>query len=180
MNETNGTHGWLAVLEVDRSAILSILDRVRTMVLDWALKMEQAGITGTEFSFDAADKAKAQGATTTINIGAIGSFAGNLGAGHVTGDVTLQEINLELLRELVAQLKSHLTELIRAGADGASLNARLGELEAELRKPRPATSKLRGFLVDIRNAVAGAAGNLMATGAIAIVNQILGTGVPSG
>ena len=94
LNDSNNTVGYLAVLDVDRSAIVSILDRVRTLVLDWALKMEQAGVLGTEFSFDAADRAKAQGATTTINIGTIGSFAGNLGAGNVAGDVTLRGTDL--------------------------------------------------------------------------------------
>lgn len=51
-------------------------------------------------------------------------------------------------------------------------------IEAEMRKPAPAPSILRGLLVDVRNAVAGATGNLMATGAIALINEILATGVP--
>jgi hypothetical protein len=38
---------------------------------------------------------------------------------------------------------------------------------------------LRGLLVDVRSAISGAAGNLVATGAIALINQLLGTGVPS-
>jgi AbiTii len=179
MNESNGTVGWSMVLEVDRSAIVSIVDRVRTSVLDWALKMEQAGVLGTEFSFDAVDKAKAQGATTTINIGTIGSFAGNLGAGNVAGDVTVRGPDLKLVRDLTDQLKAHADELIAAGADGSTLRARLDQLEAELRKPTPTTSVLRGLLVDVRNAIAGAAGNLMATGATALIHQILGTGVPT-
>jgi hypothetical protein len=52
--------------------------------------MEQVGAMGTEFSFDAAEGERAQGATTTINVGTIGSFAGNLGAGNIAGDVTVQ------------------------------------------------------------------------------------------
>jgi hypothetical protein len=51
-------------------------------------------------------------------------------------------------------------------------------LEEEMRKPAPAASVLRGLLVDVRNAVAGATGNLMATGAMALINQMLATGVP--
>lgn len=179
LNKSNDTHGWIAALEVDRSAIIPILDRVRTLVLDWALKLEQAGVIGSEFNFDAADKAKAQGATTTINIGTISSFAGNLGAGNVSGDVSLRALDLSLIQSLTKQLKAHADELTEAGADGVALKARLDELEAELIKPGPVTATLRGLLVDIRNIVVGAAGNLMATGATALINQVLSTGVPA-
>jgi AbiTii len=179
LNETNGTHGWSAALEVDKSAIVSILDRVRTLVLDWALKMEQAGVLGTEFSFDADDKQKAQGATTMINIGTIGSFAGNLGTENAAGDITVKDLNTNVLGDLASQLKAHVDELIEAGADGPTLKARLDQIEQELKKPAPTSSVLRGLLVDIRSAIAGAAGNLMATGAIALINQTLGTGVPT-
>jgi hypothetical protein len=119
-------------LEVDRSAIVSILDRVRTLVLDWALKMEQAGVLGTEFSFDAADIKKAQGATTMITIGTIGSFAGNLGAGNVAGDITVKDLNTNIVGDLAAQLQARLDELAAAGADGATLKARLDQIEDEL------------------------------------------------
>lgn len=179
LNESNGTHGWSAALEVDKSAIVSILDRVRTLVLDWALKMEQAGVLGNEFSFDADDKRKAQGATTMINIGTIGSFAGNLGTENTAGNIAVTDLNTNVVIDLAAQLKAHTNELIEAGADGPTLKARLDQIEQELKKPAPASSVLRGLLVDVRSAIAGAAGNLMATGAVALINQILGTGVPT-
>jgi hypothetical protein len=179
LNDNNDTVGYLAALDVDRSAIISILDRVRNLVLDWALKMEQAGISGTEFSFNAADRAKAQGATTMINIGTIGSFAGNLGVGNTGGDVTVRGLEIKLVGDLAAQLKAHIDELTAAGADGPTISRRLDRLEAELAKPIPTTSVLRGLLVDVRSAISGAAGNLVATGAIALINQLLGTGVPS-
>jgi hypothetical protein len=179
LNEANGTREWSAALEVDKSAIVSILDRVRTLVLDWALKMEQAGVVGTEFNFDAADKKKARGVTTTINIGNIGSFAGNLGTENTAGDITVNSLNTELVGDLAVQLKAQTNELIVAGADGAILKTRLDQIEEELKKPAPVPSVLRGLLVDVRSAIAGAAGNLVATGAIALINQIIGSGVPA-
>jgi hypothetical protein len=175
INRQNNMVGVTVVLEVDRSAFVAILDRVRTLVLDWALEMEKAGVRGTEFSFDAADRAKAQQATN-IYIGSIGTFAGNLGVGNTAGNVTLGQADLERVRDLVDQLKANADGLIAAGADGSTLRARLDQLELELKKPTPV---LRGLLVDVRNAVAGAAGNLMASGAMNLINQILGTGVPA-
>jgi hypothetical protein len=176
LNKSNGTVGWLAGLEISRSALVSILDRVRTLILDWALKMEQAGVVGTEFDFNMTEKSKAQG--VTINIGTIGAFAGNLGVGNVAGNVTLRELNLKLIKDVMRQLKPHVDDLTTAGADGSTLRVKLDQLGKELKKSEPSTSVLRGLLTDVRNAIAGAAGNLMATGATALINQILGTGVP--
>jgi hypothetical protein len=178
LNRTNQTRGWLAGLEISRSALAAILDRVRTLILDWALKMEQAGVLGTEFDFNVTEKAKAQGATTTINIGNIGAFAGNLGSGNVAGDVTLRDLDLSRVGEVARQLQPHVDDLAAAGADGFALMAKLDELTIELKRPAPATPVLRGLLVDVRNAIAGAAGSLIAAGATALINQILGTGVP--
>jgi hypothetical protein len=59
------------------------------------------------------------------------------------------------------------------------LKARLDEIDAELKKPTPVVSVLRGLLVDVRNTISGAAGSLIATGAVALINQVLGTGVPT-
>jgi hypothetical protein len=178
INRQNNMVGVTVVLEVDRSAFVAILDRVRTLVLDWALEMEKAGVRGTEFSFDAADRTKAQQATS-IYIGSIGTFAGNLGVGNTAGDVTLVQADLERVRDLADQLRAHVDELSAAGADGSTLRARLDELELELKKSTPPTSVLRGLLVDVRNALAGAAGNLMASGAMTLINKILATGVPA-
>ena len=102
-----------------------------------------------------------------------------MAVGNTAGDVTLGEVDLERVRGLVDQVRAHVDELSAAGADGSTLRARLDQLELELKKSTPATSVLRGLLVDVRNAVAGAAGNLMASGTLTLINQILGTGVPS-
>jgi hypothetical protein len=179
LNKLNGTHGWPARLDADRSHIVAILDHVRNQILDWALAMEKAGVLGSEINFDKTEKEKAHGATTTINIGTIGAFAGNLGSANVSGNVSLSDVDTKLVHGLTTQLRAHIAELTEAGADGPTLKARLDEIDSEIRKPSPVASVLRGLLVDVRNAISGAAGNLMAAGAVALINQVLGTGVPT-
>jgi hypothetical protein len=66
-----------------------ILDRVRTLVLDWALNLEKTGIMGTEDNFDRAEKERAQATATTRNIGDIGSLVGNLGHGKLREELGL-------------------------------------------------------------------------------------------
>lgn len=80
------------------------------MVLDWALNMEKAGVHGSDFSFNANEVRAAQAATTTINIGTIGSFAGNLGAGNTAGNVTASDINVSSVQTLMDQIRGRIEE----------------------------------------------------------------------
>jgi hypothetical protein len=169
----NGVKGWNYALEIPSSELSRILDRVRTLVLDWALALERAGIMGSEANFN--EKEKAHAATMTINIGTIGNFAGNLGQGNVGGNAS---VKLDQAEQIVGQIKPHLGTLIEAGAD-AKLLDRMAELEEALKKPHADESHVRGLLTDVRNALSGAVGNLVASGAISALNILLGTGVPA-
>ena len=177
LNEMNGIRGWTCALQVGRNQIAGILDRVRTAVLDWALELEKAGIMGGDISFDNEEKKKAQAAAVNIHIGSIGSFAGNLGVGNVSGNAEIRGADLG---PILDQLKPALEQLAAAGANDSNLRARIGALEVEIAKPRPDQSAVRGLVTDLRNALAGAAGNLIASGAISALNLLLGTGVPGG
>jgi len=166
-------------LHIDRGSLVKIVDRVRTLVLDWALDLERAGIFGNEFTFTPAEKRKAQEASVAINIGNIGSFAGNLGAGNSSGDITASDIQVDQVRKLAEETRQHVEALVANGADHEALGRSLSAIEKEVDQPSPDRGALRGYLTDLRNAVSGAAGNLIASGVLTTINQILGTGVPS-
>jgi AbiTii len=177
LNKQNGVRGWNYCLEVSPSELGRILDRVRTLILEWALELEKAGIVGTEDNFGPVEKQKAQAASTTINIGHIGSFVGNLGQGNASGDIDASGTNIDQLLSIVSQLRAHQTELLQAGADASRLEEKLSELEKAIANGKHGL--IRGLLTDVRNAISGATGNLIATGAINVLNGMLGTGVPS-
>jgi hypothetical protein len=132
LDSTNGVRGWNYCLRVSPSELERILDRVRTLVLDWALNLEKTGIMGSEDNFDRAEKQKAQAAGTTINIGHIGSLVGNLGHGNVSGSITVTGLKTEQIVSIIPQLRAHQAELVAAGADGATLDDRLNALEKAL------------------------------------------------
>jgi len=121
---------------------------------------------------------RAKGAAP-INIGHIGSFVGNLGHGNISGSITVSNLKTEQIGSIIPQLRAHRAELVAAGADGDTLDERLSALEKALGTPQPDHGLLRGLLTDVRNCLSGAAGSLVATGAINVLNMMLGTGVPS-
>lgn len=56
-------------LHVPRNAYAAVLDRVRTLVLEWALELEQRGIMGEGLSFN--DDERRRAAAAPINIGSV-------------------------------------------------------------------------------------------------------------
>ncbi|PSM15936.1 hypothetical protein [Nitratireductor sp. StC3] len=157
------------VLQISRGHIVSILDTVRNMVLDWAIEMEKKGVLGHGMSFDAGETKMAQAAMQTINIGQIGSMVGNLGTGNSTGDITVSQASVSRVSETVAKIKQSVPQLVEEGADGAKLGKVIEHLEAELATQQPKPSRLKGLLEDARSALAGAAGNLTSEGALAMI-----------
>jgi len=178
LDEQNEVENGHYALHIDRSQIAAILDAVRNLVLDWAIELERAGVMGSEFSFNPEEKRKAQ-EVPTISIGMIGSFAGNLGTGNTSGDITASNINIDQVKRLVEQTRQHAKELIESGADHDALERNLNAIEEETAKAAPDQSILRGLLTDLRNTASGAAGNIIASGILTTINHIFGTGVPS-
>lgn len=155
--------------------VTAVVERVRNTILDWALEMERSGITGSGLSFSDSEKTAAQKAVTTITIGAIGSFAGNLGSGNTSRDIHLDQSERQPIFQFTERVRKELPTLIAEGADEAKLVGALNELDSELQSSEPRRSKLRSLLGDARMALVGAAGSLAAEGAMALIDAALQT-----
>jgi hypothetical protein len=162
--------------EVATANAAGILDAVRTAVLNWAIEMERAGVHGEGLSFSPVEQEKAQTATHVFNIGSIGTMVGNLGVGISSGDITSAPLNVEKIRNLVAQINSQTEHLANEGVEATALISVLERIETHLAKLNE--SLLRKALGELKSILTDAAGGLVSTGALALLNQILGTGVP--
>jgi hypothetical protein len=159
--------------EVPIPAIVSLCDTIRNRVLSFALELE--GVLDR-----AGDNPSAVPAgtvtqhVTTIIYGGTNVVASAPDARiNVGGDINLQQAG-----SIIEQIRKHQGELVRAGIDADALENRLSVVEQELASNKPDSGKLRSLLGDVRNALSGAAGNLIASGAITGLNALLGTGVP--
>lgn len=174
LNDQNDSPWATYALFVDRSQIVGILDKVRTLVLEWAIELERAGITGTEFSFRQDEKVKAQEQAVNITIGTIGQFTGNLGTGNTSGAITASDLNLTQVREFVDQVRNHAEDLERAGVPRETFEQSLIEIQEELAKQAPDQGRMRSLIADVRNAMSGATGNLIASGVLTLAGKLLG------
>lgn len=161
-------------LHVDRTQLVGVIDAVRNLVLDWATELDKAGVRGEGFSFSAGEKEKAQYSHATIQIGSIGTMTGNLGIGNTTGDIISSNIDYGETAKLAEQVERYLPALETDGLDTEQIQARLDALKHEIAAPEGDTSGLRSALVDLRNALSGAGGSLLASGIIEGISKLLG------
>lgn len=174
INRIMGARFGTMSVHISPSQIHGLLDAVRNLVLDWALKLEKAGIHGSGISFNSQEKQLAKESSTTINIGSIQSMVGNLGSHNTSGDISASAVSGQQLNDLLSQLKPHLSEIKKAGADGTKLDTAFSELSAQSTAKEPKQTVIRGALTDMRNALSGAAGSLIASGAMSVITKLLG------
>lgn len=158
---------------IGRGAIVGIIDKVRNMILDWAIELEKSGVRGEGMSFKPEEKIAAQG-NPAITIGAVGNFVGVIGNHNNVRDIIGGSINILQVKDLARQLRLNHDTLVAAGADGNTLSSAVDGLILEAEKIEPNVGRLRSLLTDARSALAGAAGNLMASGALTLINTLLG------
>jgi hypothetical protein len=161
-------------IHLSTSQVHGLLDAVRNLVLEWALKLDRAGVRGDGFSFNKEERRVAESSATTFNIGSIGSMIGNLGSHISSGAVSTSGITANQLQGLAEQLSLHVEALKAAGADAELLDKSLSVISKQSMSNNPQQPEIRNALADLRNALSGAAGNLIASGAIALIARMLG------
>ncbi len=175
IDEYNGTNWGHYALFISRSNLAEILQHVRGMVLDWALGLEKAGVIGSEFSFTKEEQERAM----AINITNHGAMFGAFGSGNTVGDIRVDKLDINAAADVLKQTRDLLPTLVEAGLDEEALKAVLDRADAALATGDSGVSTLWTALAELRAIATNALGSLVATGVVAALNKILGTGVPT-
>lgn len=100
------------------------------------------------------------------------NITGNVGAGNTSGPIS-STVDNRGLSACLSELRKYESELVQLSGL-TDLPARLSDAENELAKPSPDQERVTGLMTDIRNALSGAAGNMLASGASALIQRALG------
>jgi hypothetical protein len=161
------------ILKLERTAVIRVIDAVRNLVLNWSLEMEKAGVLGDGMMFNMQEKQKAHPAGQQFiihNVGVLGDISGQ--ATVTNNQNSSVSLDLGEVRDVVAQLNNLMTFLPVTIKE--SLIPVLDELGSRLQERTPATGRIRHLLQSAKTICEGATGNIIASGAIAILAPLIG------
>jgi AbiTii len=152
-------------LLLQQQHVIGILDAVRNIILNWALKLEEEGILGEGFSFTQQEKAKAATTTTNINnfFAPVGNSQIQQSADNPTQIMINSELDIERVRDFVNSLKDSLGQLGLNGEQEAELRAEIQTIESQVASPKPKKSILRESLASAGRLLENTTANVAAT-----------------
>jgi len=160
-----------AGVELGKSALIGLLNAVRSRVCEWAVELETAGVRGEgRLSFSKSDKEAAAHVTYNITVG--GSVTGTVGgvSGHATVTAThVGSDTIQTLTSLAEQIGKVAGQMGLPAARQAALERHAAELKEEVGRPAPDASKLGKALASIKSVVENAAGSLLASGVVHVL-----------
>jgi hypothetical protein len=152
-------------LIVPRSALVGVLQSIRTTVLNWALRLEAEGILGDGLTFTPEEKEAAArlGGQAVFNA-PVGSVqvqgAGRDQVAYVTVNTA---VDTKAVERLVAQVEAALVKLNLPADAAAEVNAELATARAQLSSPKPKAAVIRSALDTVHRVLEGTAGNFAGT-----------------
>ena len=149
-------------LIVPRVAVIGIIDAVRTIILNWALKLEEDGITGEALSFTPQEKDAAERSPQNIT-----NFYGPVQSPQIQqGSPQAMQISvnanpdLAAVRSFVQALRETIDELVLLPEQKREAEAELHTVESQLESPKPKSPIIREGLESLRRILEGAGGSV--------------------
>lgn len=154
---------------VSISQISRTISGVKNILLDWAVDLEKAGITGEGLGFTAREKDEAASVTQTVyaqNIGNLGNMDGqssltnNLSGNHFSIDDARSSV--QKIEESLPALPANIREAVRAEIQNIHSDRQMS------------TGRIRAALSSVLRICEGATGNIAAEGIVAVIRRMLG------
>ena len=158
---------------LSKSQVHGLLDRVRNSVLDWALGLEETGITGEGMSFSPEEQKQAS--SMTFNISHLGNLIGSMSESQIQQGTngSTQEYSKPIDLGGVSSLIEQLVELIPGGNLSSPAETQIQSdiacIKAQLSAPTPNAGIIRESLRSTRSILEGIASSAVFQG---IVNSI--------
>lgn len=152
-------------LFIPSTNIVKIIDAVRNIVLNWAMKLEEDGILGEGLSFTSEEKEVAT--RTEYNITNFYGAFKNSQFQHQTKD-SIQvkssvSLDLESIIEFINEVRKSAKQIDLKPEDEQELESDVITIEAQTKSPKPKNAIIKSCLKSIRTILEGAGGGVSVT-----------------
>ncbi len=153
---------------ISKSQVEGILETVRNIVLDWALRLEEDGIMGEDMKFTENEKTAAQESNYTVNnfYGSISQSQIQQNTNNSTQNMNNEELDLEKVLTLLKLVKDNYDQINYESNQKEEIQAQINTIEAQLQSIKPNRSAITECFKTIRNVLEGVSGSIIASGLI--------------
>ncbi|MDH4206529.1 MAG: hypothetical protein OEV45_13470 [Desulfobacteraceae bacterium] len=149
-------------LFVSRTVILGIVEAVRTIILNWALKLEEEGILGEGLSFSKKEKEAAIHSPQNITyfFGPVESpqiQQGSPKSSQISGSLSL---DIKAVNEFITKLKSDVQSINISQNEKKEIDSEIRTLEAQIDSTKPKSGIIKESRQSIRRVLEGAGGGV--------------------
>ena len=161
-------------LSVHAGQVHKMLESIRRIALEWAVRLENAGVRGDGMSFSTEERQRAQSVVYKVE----NYFEGTVSHSQVgTVNSTQQNVSSELdsanLLRIVAQLKEKADGFGLSDPAKDELDSEIATLEAQAVSPKPKKAIITASLQSIRSILEQVTGNLVASAVLQEITKYL-------
>jgi len=161
-----------ARLALGVSSLVSLLDSVRTVVLNWAIKLEEDNILGEGITFTPEEKSIARASTYNVTnfYGPVGSSQIQQQASSSSQSMVTDNFDIEPIVKFLAEIKENLSELQLSSELKRAIDAEVNAVDAQVKSPKPKAAIVRESLSSIRRILEGAGGAIAAKLIVSLIS----------
>jgi hypothetical protein len=156
--------------------IHGLVDKVRNTVLEWALGLEEQGITGEGMSFSPEEQKQA--GNVTLNVGQLGNLIGSMhdsqlqhGTQNSTQTYT-KTLDLDAVAKVIGELRSRLDEAGLEPNEASQIKSDIACVESQLAAPTPNVGVIKESLRSVRAILEGIASSAVFQGIITALGAL--------
>lgn len=147
---------------VPSTSLIRIVDAVRNIILNWALKLEEDGVLGENMTFSDDEKDKAESHTYNVN-----NFYAEVTGSQIQQSSpdanqtqSFKEFSTTNINSFISSLKENIDDIKLNEDTSQELNAEIATIEIQNSSPKPKNGIIKKSLSSIRTILEGATGSV--------------------
>ena len=152
------------ILTISDASLAGVLDAVRNIILNWAVKLEEDGVLGEGMTFSDSEKTEAGKHSYNVN-NFYGSVTGTQIQQSSSGSeqsIEVKGVSMDSVAQFIKALRSELPTLPIGDDVNRELSSDMATVEAQIVSPNPKDNIVRASLGSIRRILEGAGGGAAA------------------